>query len=145
MNQQINFKFSCKIIKKLRNTYCRIKVSKIHGVGVFAIKDIPANTNPFYGCYKKKWVKFKIEELKKARLDKEIMAMIDDFLVIQKNGNVYIAECGLNGMDISFFLNDSKNPNVITTNDGSSFVTKRKIKKGEELTVAYSTYDEKYN
>ena len=47
-------------------------------------------------------------------------------------------------MDISYFLNDSKKPNLKTIDDGENFVTLRKIKKGEELTVAYKTYDEKY-
>jgi SET domain-containing protein len=47
-------------------------------------------------------------------------------------------------MDISYYLNDSKNPNIKTTDDGENFLTLRKIKKGEELQVAYKTYDEKY-
>ena len=57
---------------------------------------------------------------------------------------VEISDGCLNGMDISYFLNDSKKPNVKTIDDGENFVTLRKIKKGEELSVAYKTYDEKY-
>ncbi len=55
-----------------------------------------------------------------------------------------IPEYGLNGMDISFFLNHSKKPNIITTDEGNTFLTRRKIKKGEELTIGYNTYDYKY-
>ena len=32
------------------NVYCRISRSKIHGVGVIAIKDIPKGINPFKKC-----------------------------------------------------------------------------------------------
>ena len=74
--------------------------------------------------------------------------MIDDFFVIEKDGTVYIPETGLNGLDVSYFLNNSKKPNLRIVGDGKedalNFLTNRQIKKGEELTVEYSTYDEKY-
>jgi len=128
-----------KILNNLKNTYCRLKPSEIEGVGVFAIRDIPEKTNPFKGSPKQKWVKLKIEEL--APLGEEILGLIDSFFVIRKNKTVYISENALNGMDISYFLNNSKKPNVKTIDDGTNI---KKIKRGEELTVAYSTYDEKY-
>ena len=136
-----------KILENLKNTYCRVKASKIEGVGIFAIRDIPKNKDPFYGIRIPKWHKFNITEFKK--LDKEILKMIDDFFVIEKDNTVYVPEIGLNGMDVSFFVNNSKNPNLKIKGDGEkvpiSFVTARKIKKGEELTVSYATYDEKYS
>lgn len=37
-----------RLLKHLKNDiYCRIGVSKVHGVGVIAIKDIPKGTIPF--------------------------------------------------------------------------------------------------
>lgn len=131
-----------KILQNLKNTYCRLKPSKIEGVGIFAIRDIPKNKNPFLGAKKQIWRKFHISEFK--NLDKNILPLIDSFFVIHKNGYVEISDSCLNGMDISYYLNDSKNPNVKTTDDGENFITLRKIKKGEELTVAYATYDEKF-
>jgi len=130
------------ILNNLKNTYCRLKPSKIEGVGVFAIRDIPIGINPFKGLKKQKWVKFHITEL--SKLDQEILGLIDSFFVINNKDIVWISEYGLNGMDISYFLNNSKRPNLKTIDDGTNFKTLRKIKKGEELTVAYSTYDEKY-
>ncbi len=134
------------IVKILKNTYCRLKPSKISGIGVFAIRDIPKNKNPFIGSKDQKWIRFKLDELK--NIDDEIMKMIDDFFVIEKNGFVDIPENGLNGIDISFFLNNFKNPNLKIVykknEDSASFITTKKIKKGEELTIQYSTYDEKY-
>lgn len=63
--------------------------------------------------------------------------MINDFYVIQ-NEKVYIPSCGLNKIDISYFMNHSENNNI-TTNDGNIFITNRKIKKGEELTWNYKS------
>lgn len=130
------------ILKKLKNTYCRLQPSKISGIGVFAIRDIPAGINPFKGCREQEWTEFNIQELK--GLDKEILRMIDDFNVIEKDGTVLIPDCALNGMDISFFVNNSDSHNLETNDGGFTFITTRKIKKGEELTVSYKTYDDKY-
>ncbi len=131
-----------KILEILKNTYCRLKPSKIGGVGVFAIRNIPENTNPFYGIKETKWHKFNISELKD--FDKEILELINDFFVIEEDETVLIPEFGLNGMDISFFLNHSKNPNLKTIDEGFNFITLREIKKGEELLVSYGTYDYKW-
>jgi len=130
-------------LKKLENVYCRIKTSSINGVGVFAIRDIPTGTDPFGGIKKTKWIEFNISELK--NLGKETLEMIDGFYVIEKDGKVLINEGGLNEMNISFFLNNNPGSfNLKTTDGGNTFVTIRKIKKGEELSIAYSTYDYKY-
>lgn len=131
-----------KIIENLKKTYCRIKRSKIEGVGIVAIRNIPKNTNPFYGVRKHSWQKIGLKDIK--NLDKNIKKMIGDFFGTDEKGEFSVPECGLNGMDISFFLNTSKNPNIKTTDDGENFKTLRKIKKGEELTVSYADYDARY-
>jgi SET domain-containing protein len=134
------------ILNLLKNTYCRLKPSKIEGVGVFAIRDILKNKNPFLGIINQKWVEFKLSELK--GIDKEVLKMVDSFFVIEKDKTVYVPERGLNGIDMSFFVNNSEKPNLKIIGDGNesalNFITTRKIKKGEELTVSYATYDDKY-
>lgn len=135
-----------KIIELLKNTYCRLRPSDTEGVGVFAVRDIPKDTNPFLGIKHHRWHKFNMSELKK--IDKNILKMLDDFFVIEKDNTVYIPERGLNSLDISFFLNDSKKPNLKIVGDGKkevlNFKTIRKIRKGEELMVSYATFDNKY-
>lgn len=135
------------IIESLKNTFCRIKPSAISGVGVFAIRDIPADTNIFIGQGKQQWHTISMKDLE--FLDPEVKQMIDDFFVIEKDKTVRIPEGGLNGMDISNFLNHSDNPNVrpIAGEDESisiGFISLRSIKKGEEITVSYSSFDWKY-
>jgi len=133
------------ILKKLENTYCRLQPSMISGVGVFAIRDIPKGIDSFKGAQNHKWIEFQKPELKD--LDKEVKKMIDDFYVIEKDGSVYIPECALNSMDVSFYVNHSTNPNLKKIDESDEcliLITKRKIKKGEELTIGYDTYDHKY-
>ena len=98
---------------------------------------------PFVGFgYNEIASKLKLSELK--NLDKEVLRMIDDFNVIEEDETVFIPVCALNGMDISSFLNNSNSPNLITNEGGSTFITARRIKKGEELTTSYETFDYKY-
>lgn len=130
------------ILNRLKNTYCRLKPSKIEGVGLFAIRDIPKGVDPFFGIKHQRWYEFTSKELE--GIDKEVLNMIGDFFVIEKDKSVYIPEYGLNSIDISFFINNSKTPNVKTTDGGLNFVTLREIKKGEEITTSYADYDNKY-
>lgn len=129
------------ILAQLKNTYCRLKPSKIEGVGVFAIRDIPEGINPFGKAFPEVWHEFQQEELKD--LPQEIIELLDVFYVVEKDGSVYIPEKALNGIDISFFVNNSENPNIKTIDGGLNFVALRKIKKGEELVISYATYDDK--
>lgn len=126
------------IVNRLKKTYCRLKRSKIQGVGIFAIRDIPKGTNIFQGIHEQRHFLFKLAEFKK--LDPGIRKMINDFFFLNDDGMISVPEYGLNGMDISFFLNESKTPNVKTIDGGMHFVAARKIKKGEELTSYYQTY-----
>jgi len=128
------------VIESLKNTYCRLKPSGIEGVGVFAVRDIPKNMIVFED--KDKWHQLKLSDLKS--LDKDVKKMIDDFFVIEADGTVFVPEKGLNGMDTSFYLNNSNEPNVKTIDEGATFVALRKIKRGEELTVSYADYDYKW-
>ena len=129
------------ILERIKNTYCKLKASSIQGVGVFAVRDIPENINPFSGLPEQKWLRFSMDEL--GEIDQNIMEMIDDFFVVEKDNTVNIPEYGLNGMDMSFFVNHSDTPNL-ETREGRYFFTARKITKGEELTVGYDGYDHKY-
>jgi SET domain-containing protein len=134
------------ILNLLKNTYCRLRPSKIEGVGVFAIRDIPKGKNPFLGIKNQRWHKFDLKELKK--MDKGVLEMVDAFFVIEKDNTVYIPEGGFNRMDISYFVNNSESPNLKIVENGKdsalNFKAVRNIEKGEELTVSYATYDDKY-
>jgi SET domain-containing protein len=132
------------IIKSLKNNYCRLKPSKINGIGVAAIKDIPKGKKLFVGSQVRRWAKFRLSELK--NFDQETREMIKGFFAADDDGGYWVCQGGLNSIDISFYLNHSNKPNLKAiinkkTDFVSDFVTVRKIKKGEELTVSYETLD----
>jgi len=128
-----------KCLACLKKTYCRLQPSGLDGVGVFAIRDIPKGTNVFYGSPKPAWLWFSKKEL--ACLDREVKKMIDDFLPTSSQRGIYIPVNGFNGIDISFFLNHSDKPNCKNPDRSNDFIAIKKIKKGEELTSNYTTYD----
>lgn len=116
-------------------TYCRLRPSKKQGIGVFAIKDIPKGINPFETEDNEETVEIAEKEIE--GINPEVKKMIEDFSFF-KEGIYYLGEHGLNGMNISYFLNTSENPNTKSVNGGEGFITAKKIKKGEELTVDYN-------
>ena len=127
-----------------QDTYCRIGVSKIHGVGVIAIKNIPKGTNPFKfpdGKFKK----YKMVEVTKReveKLDPNVKKMVKDFFA-EDEGYYDLPKDGLNSLDITFYMNHSNKNNVAIVDAGCdylSFQTIRHIKKGEELTINYNEY-----
>lgn len=119
------------------NIYCRIKPSPIHGVGVFAIRDIPKGIDPFIGAPEEEYVGFTPEEIE--GLDLAVIRMVKDFCFF-KDGQYWCSPHGFNNLDIVYFINHSDDPNLETV--GEHFFTNRVIKKGEELTDNYYTFDD---
>jgi len=137
---------SKKLINNLHNTYVRIMQSKIHGVGVIAIKDIPIGVNPFEHATNKCGInKFKrIHKDKLVGVDKQVIKMLDDFLGLDDDGYYDIPSEGMNTLDVSFYMNFSEKPNIDIVNSKNCnfaiFRTNRVIKKGEELLINYNNY-----
>jgi len=128
------------LLKNLKNDiYCRLAPSKIHNVGVFAIREIPKNYNPFKLTYELDDCLVRQKELE--NIPEAVKKIIKDFHVFE-NGRARLLMSGPNAFEISFYINHSANPNLYTKDEGVTFYTKRKIKAGEELTANYFTYDQ---
>jgi SET domain-containing protein len=129
-----------------RQTFCRLAASPKGGVGVFAIVDIPAKTNPFQCASNKEDQYVDLTEEEVATLPPAIQSYIKDFFVKSDKGYpVHLS--GLNDLNISFYVNHSLSPNLkidlISQNSNdllSTFVSNRKISAGEELTCNYNTF-----
>ena len=126
----------------LRDCYCRLQPSKISGIGVFAIRDIPKGRNPFkmipkYGDIG--YVRITKDEL--DALPPKLAELIRE-LFVPTNGKMHIPNYGLNVIHLNGYLNHSMTPNMRTRN-GYDFVTLRKILAEEELTVDYRTFGAK--
>ena len=123
-----------RILKHLQTeVYCRLGISPVHGIGVFAIKDIPKGAKPLVSLIKIKEFSFSKKEINKlpASVRKEIRM----FCYYDKD-EYLIPSIGLNAMNMAFYMNHSKTPNVkyLKNND---IVALRKIKANEELFFDY--------
>ena len=126
------------IVNFLPFTFCRIKVSKIHGVGVHAVVEIPEGTNLFPDCASDLKEIKKIPKEEVSHLDKSVRKMMDDFLI--ESDTHYFVTTSLNNINISYFLNHSDNPNCIWQEKDDSFRPLKDLKIGEELTLDYNKY-----
>lgn len=117
--------------------FTRIGISKIHGVGVFAIQDIPKGTNLFENDNSQMvW----IDKSEVANLDPALKKLYDDFAVIKNDQ--YGCPVSFNSLTVGWYINESKNsPNVGCT-PSYDFIALREIKSGEELLVNYADYSE---
>ena len=134
-----------KLINHLKNDiYCRIGLSKVHGVGVIAIKDIPKGINPFKNLSTEKETIIELTDKDLKDLDNGTKQVLKDFFG-QGNSNSYeVLYSGPNYINISYYLNHSLTPNLeLVPNNKSSYLdfrTNTNIKKGEELFINYNDY-----
>ena len=129
-----------KLLENLHNTYCSFGCSKVHGIGVIAIRDIPKGIDPFPAIIEEQT--FNITEKELENLPREVSKKIKDIFV-GVNGIYQIYNLGLNSMGVKFHVNHSKRPNIAVNEAGFSsgynpFITLRKIDKGEELFWDYT-------
>ena len=116
--------------------FVRLQPSRIHGVGVFAIRDIPKGTYVFRGDDEEMvWIR----DSTTKRLDSETKRLYHDFCVA-RNGK-FGCPTSFNMLTPAWYLNHSRKANM-AADENYDFYATRRIKKGEELTVDYDTYND---
>jgi SET domain-containing protein len=135
-----------KLINHLKNDiYCRLGVSKIAGIGVFAIRDIPKGVNPYKNLYSHKDKVVELTDGDLKGVDKNVKKVLKDFFGSNKNDTYDVLYNGPNFLNVSFYMNHSDKPNVDIVDTPNSeylgFKTNCVIKKGEEMTINYNEYD----
>ena len=113
------------------------KPSKIHGIGVFAIRNIPAKQRVMIDSPLKNRV-FTLIELQQAGVNEELISILNGQQCTEE-GNVLIREDPEN-FELSAFINHSSTPNLSISNTvdgGAEWYTTRSITQGEELTFDY--------
>ena len=132
-----------RILKHLETeVYCRLGVSPIHGIGVFAIRDIPKGTQPLVSLLKIKEFSFSKKVIKK--LPSSVQKEVRMFCYYNKD-KYLIPSIGLNAMNMAFYMNHSKNPNIKYLKN-NTLLSLRKIKAGEELFFDYDlAFDEEHH
>ncbi len=117
----------------LGEVYCKLGVSHIHGIGVFALRDIPKGTKPLKSMVSTKEIKFSRIELKK--IPSSLRKHLASFCLVEK-GRVFAPEIGMNAVNLSIYLNHSKTPNL-RFNEKDVLEAVRDIARNEELTIDY--------
>jgi SET domain-containing protein len=130
-------KHSNRVVFPHDNVYTRLGPSPIHGVGVFAIRNIPRGTYVFPDDDEELvW----IDKRELGELSSEQRQLYEDFCVIK--GHRYGCPINFNKLTVAWYLNESPTPNI-AADDTYRFFSTRDIEKGEELTVDYEQYSDR--
>lgn len=126
------------------HVYVKLKPSKVQGVGVFAIRDIPSGIDPF-AIWEGASGTYSIEEDLLILLPKEVYSHVKDMFTYSPNfpedTNTYVRL--VNGFhwiyqNPYYFINSGfSKANV----DKDTLLTTRHIRKGEELLSNYGRYE----
>lgn len=122
------------------SVFVRIGVSKIHGIGVIAIRPIPKGIDPF--CERELDLEFiaipdwRIQD--NPRIPSGVKELVRDLSSVSE-GMRKIPVTGYNSASATFYMNHSAYPNVALDKEGH-WVSLRPIRRGEELTIDYDTF-----
>jgi len=114
--------------------FTRIGRSRLHGVGVLAIVDIPAGTVLFAGEDERVVWRRRRDV---ARLPAAHRALYEDFGMV--DGAWIGVPRSLNRLSVGWYVNHSAKPNAVAGDDGR-FRSLRHIRRGEEITADYRTF-----
>ena len=125
------------LLKDLQHdTYVMIKPSPLHGIGVFAIRDIPKGTKNIFSKGVGEWITLTIAEVE--ALPKHSRDLVENHCLFDEQ-YYYVPDYGFKLVDLVIYLNHSDAPNVVSINEGEYFEAITDIKEGEELLVDYGT------
>ncbi len=120
----------------MHDTFVMIKPSPLHGIGVFAIRDIPKGTRNIFSQGVGEWIKLTIAEVE--ALPKHSKDLVENHCLFDEEV-YYVPDYGFKLVDLVIYLNHADTPNVVSINDGEFFEAIIDIKAGEELLVDYGT------
>ena len=119
-----------------RQTWVMLRPSHLHGIGVFAVRDIPAGCREMFSQEPGEWRTVSRKEVEGVA--PHLSALIENYCLYDDD-HYFIPAGGFRQMDLSLFLNHSDQPNLISINEGAYFETVRPIAAGEELLIDYGT------
>lgn len=123
------------LLQQLKNeTYIALKSSPVHGIGVFAIMDIPKGCRNIFSTGMSEWIKVPITEVE--ALPEHSRSLIETYCLFDEE-NYFVPEYGFKMIDPVIYLNHSSSPNIISINDGEQFEALVDIPAGQELLVNY--------
>lgn len=126
-----------KLLAELSNdTYIMLKPSAVHGIGVFAIREIPKGCRSMFSSGIGEFITVPATDV--DALPEHSRKLVETYCLYDEE-NYFIPDYGFKLMDLALYLNHSDNPNVTSINEGEFFEALRTIQPGEELLVDYGT------
>lgn len=123
------------LLKELaEDTFVTLRPSTVHGIGVFALRDIPKGCKTLFSKHVGNWIKVPISDIE--QLPEASRNLVETYCLYDET-DYYLPDYGFKVMDLVNYLNHSSTPNVISVNDGEYFESLRDIAEGEELFVNY--------
>jgi SET domain-containing protein len=123
------------LLEELRHeTYVALQPSGIHGIGVFATRDIPKGCRNMFSKETGEWIRLGFEEVE--QLPEHSRQFIETYYLYDDT-HYFIPAHGCKVMDMASYLNHSNTPNIASVEEGAFFEALRDIKTGEELLVDY--------
>ncbi len=122
-----------------QDTYVMLRPSTLHGIGVFAIRNIPQGCRNIFSKGVGDWVKLSFEEAE--QLPEHSRNLIETYCLYDDT-HYFVPDYGFKLMDMALYLNHSDNPNITSVNEGEEFEALRDIAIGEELLVNYKSIAE---
>jgi SET domain-containing protein len=116
-------------------TYVALKPSTVHGIGVFAIADIPKGCRSIFSKGVGEWIQLPVSDVEK--LPEHSRSLIETYCLFDED-YYYVPDYGFKVMDIVNYLNHSSTPNIASVNDGEEFEAIVDIPAGSELFVDYT-------
>jgi hypothetical protein len=107
-----------------------------HGVGIFAIRDIPKGTLVFAPDDDRTAI---VKREAVESLPEEFKRLYHDFCVLE--GDLYTCPVNFNKLTVAWYANNSDEPNI-APDKSLHFRATRNIAAGEELTSRYKDYSE---
>lgn len=116
--------------------YAMLQPSPVHGIGVFAMQDIPKGCRNIFSRNVGEWIKLPIADVEK--LPDHSRNLVETYCLYDEE-HYYVPDYGFKVMDMVNYLNHSSTPNIISVNDGEYFEALTDIAAGEELLVNYGS------
>lgn len=124
------------LLSELANeTYASLRPSPIHGIGVFAIRDIPKGCRGIFSKNHGNWIRVPIADVE--NLPSHSRDLVETYCVFDEE-NYFIPDYGFKVVDMVNYLNHSSRPNIVSLNDGEDFEAMVDIPAGTELLVNYN-------
>jgi SET domain-containing protein len=123
------------LLDEIKNTWVKLSPSKLHGIGVFAIRPIPKGCRDMFSRDQGEWTKIPKGDIE--RMPAYAKRMIKNYCTYDEK-YYYVEKSGFKKMDLVCYINHSDTPNIAPVNNGEYFEAVRNIKAGEEILIDYA-------